>query len=68
MSTQINRLAADEAVQALKVATSSHQPEAAVALQKDLITVVGEPVRVDVAQVALLETRDEEGFAFLQSL
>lgn len=68
MSTQINRLAAEEGIQNLRVSTSAQHPDAAIELQRELNVIIGEPVRLDRAQVALNEKRDEEGFAFLQSL
>ncbi len=68
MSTQINRLAAEESIQQLRVITSSQHPDAAVSLQGELNKIIGEPVRFDRAQLALNEKRDEEGFAFLKSI
>lgn len=66
--TQINRLAAEEGVQNLQVTASAQHPEAAQALQEALMKTLGTPVKLDVAQVALAEKRDEEGFAFLKQI
>lgn len=68
MSSQIDRVLASESLTSLHITASAQGGSSYEETKRQLLDVLGTPVRLDVGRVALQEERDEFGFQFLKKL